>query len=158
MAKTIIQTIGPLYGDVVNGTVFGRPNGSVFVPPTNTITISLIEEFRYIRNQNETVLSVCNSSGGISYSVENNRIKLIAQSQDSQNYMRVEVATDSDFTDVIASSNITAGIFNTSWRTLTTEDAVIENGTTYYLRACLYASSGVAVSVSDTIELEGWAE
>lgn len=41
--KTIIQTIGPLYGEVVNGSVFGQPNGSVARPQPNTapsITLS----------------------------------------------------------------------------------------------------------------------
>lgn len=43
--KTIIQTIGPLYGEVVNGSVFGQPNGSVAVQPSgpsnpNTLTIT----------------------------------------------------------------------------------------------------------------------
>ena len=33
--KTIIQTIGPLYGEVVNGSVFGQPNGSEARPPQN---------------------------------------------------------------------------------------------------------------------------
>jgi hypothetical protein len=34
--KTIIQTIGPLYGEVVNGSVFGQPNGSIARPSQNT--------------------------------------------------------------------------------------------------------------------------
>lgn len=41
--KTIIQTIGPLYGEVVNGSVFGQPNGSEARPPPNVpveITLS----------------------------------------------------------------------------------------------------------------------
>lgn len=43
--RTIIQTIGPLYGEVVNGSVFGQPNGSVAVQPSgpsnpNTLTIT----------------------------------------------------------------------------------------------------------------------
>lgn len=41
--KTIIQTIGPLYGEVVNGSVFGQPNGSEARPAPNTsasVTIS----------------------------------------------------------------------------------------------------------------------
>ena len=157
MAKTIIQTIGPLYGEVVNGTVFGRPNGSIYVPPSNTVSISLVDDFKYIRNQSETVLSVCNSTGGISYSVIENRIHLVAQSQDSQNYIAVELATDSEFTDVIGTATLPAGQFNTWARTLTTEETIV-NETTYYIRGILYSSNGVAVSVSDTIEVTGWAE
>ena len=33
--RTIIQTIGPLYGESVNGSVFGQPNGSVARPAPN---------------------------------------------------------------------------------------------------------------------------
>lgn len=41
--KTIIQTIGPLYGEVVNGTVFGQPNGSIAVPsPKSELKLTLI--------------------------------------------------------------------------------------------------------------------
>ena len=41
--KTIIQTIGPIYGEVVNGSVFGQPNGSEARPAPNTaasVTVS----------------------------------------------------------------------------------------------------------------------
>lgn len=41
--KTIIQTIGPLYGEVVNGTVFGQPNGDIARPIPNvapSVTLS----------------------------------------------------------------------------------------------------------------------
>jgi hypothetical protein len=41
--RTIIQTIGPLYGEIVNGTVFGQPNGSEARPIPNvapSVTLS----------------------------------------------------------------------------------------------------------------------
>lgn len=40
--RTIIQTIGPLYGEVVNGSVFGQPNGSVARPPQNAAVTAVI--------------------------------------------------------------------------------------------------------------------
>lgn len=40
--KTIIQKIGPLYGEAVNGTVFGQPNGSQAVLSLD-ITLSNID-------------------------------------------------------------------------------------------------------------------
>lgn len=40
--KTIIQKIGPLYGEAVNGTVFGQPNGSQAVLSLD-ITLSNVD-------------------------------------------------------------------------------------------------------------------
>jgi hypothetical protein len=49
--KTIIQTIGPLYGEVVNGTVFGQPNGSIAVPsnPVPTLDVKVIAANQYVK-------------------------------------------------------------------------------------------------------------
>ena len=158
MGKTIIQTIGPLYGEVVNGTVYGRPNGSVYVPPTNTVSAEVAEAVRFIKNESAAWLTLCNESGtSVGYpGTRDNRVFVVAQSQDSQNYIGIEIATDSDFSDVIATWNFTAGQFNVLGRAFSTS-ATIVSGTTYYLRAILYSASGVAVSVSDTIEMEGYA-
>ena len=157
MAKTIIQTIGPLYGDVVNGTVFGRPNGSVYVPPSNTIALTLADSLRFVKNDGAGYLSICSSSGSVPYpQSQNNRIVLVAQSQDSQNYIGTELATDSDFTDIVGTYTYVAGQFNILGRTFLSEETIVDE-TTYYLRAVLYSANGIAVSVSDPIELEGVA-
>lgn len=45
--RTIIQTIGPLYGEIVNGSVFGQPNGSEARPAPNatpTLIVKTIED------------------------------------------------------------------------------------------------------------------
>jgi hypothetical protein len=154
MAKTIIQTIGPLYGEPINGTVFGRPNGSVFVPAVNTISISL-SDF-YIKNQGGGApnLNFCNASG-----VRRNAT-FVAESQDISSYMVYEVASDSEFSSVIASSTRPAGQFNVSnfFVPLVDPETVIEAGTKYYLRARLVASTNVDVAVSAVIELTGFVE
>jgi hypothetical protein len=41
--RTIIQTIGPLYGEIVNGTVFGQPNGDIARPSPNVPTALVVE-------------------------------------------------------------------------------------------------------------------
>jgi hypothetical protein len=156
MGKTIIQTIGPLYGEVVNGTVFGRPNGSIYVPSSNTIVAELVETFRFLFNSAADAVTVCNSTGTAAY-YEKDKIQLVAQSQDIQNYMAVEIAKDSDFTDMIAERNLTAGQFNTNVSRIPSTESV-ENETTYYLRCVLYSSNGVAVATSNVIEVVGVAE
>lgn len=51
--KTIIQTIGPLYGEIVNGTVFGQPNGSIAVPnnPIPTLNVQVIAANQFVKGE-----------------------------------------------------------------------------------------------------------
>lgn len=149
MAKTIIQTIGPLYGDVVNGTVFGRPNGSVYVPPTNKITFSVPTGFEYIRKTGNNI-RLCNSSGSYGYA------SFVAESQDIASYVQIQVSDSSDFSTYV-SRTLAAGFFNTdSVGTLATSaDFTVTNGTTYYARAVLMASTNVPVATSDVVTLTG---
>lgn len=154
MAKTIIQTIGPLYGEVVNGTVFGRPNGSIFVPSVNTITATIPDEYVAVTAYaGKYYLVVCNSAG-----VRVGSVSKVAQSQDLANYMAWEFADNADFTDSSVFSN-TAGIFNTTDTSVARVDAefTITNGSTYYLRGVLFASTGVPVAYSDVFTLTGVA-
>lgn len=156
MAKTIIQTIGPLYGEVENGTVFGRPNGSVFVPSQNTIAASLPNAYRYVKS-NSTTYYVCSSTGVTP--TGGNQLKMVAESQDIANYMQIQVATDSDFTSVIDSTNLTAGLFNQSLIGIAYDSGSITPVVaeeTYYLRVRLISASGEPVATSETIELTGW--
>lgn len=155
MAKTIIQTIGPLYGEVVNGTVFGRPNGSIFVPSVNTITATLPSEYvTVIPYAGRYFLSVVDSDG-----VRRGTMNLVAQSQDLANYMAWEFADNADFTDSTVFAG-TAGIFNRTYTSLGAVDAdfTITGGSTYYLRGVLYSSTGVPVAYSDVFTLTGVAE
>lgn len=152
MAKTIIQSIGPLYGEPVNGTVFGRPNGSIFVPSVNTIKATIPDEYVGVSQiSSRYYLIIANSSG-----VRAGTVSRVAESQDTANYMVWEFADNSDFTDATVFSS-TAGIFNITDNTVGRVSAsfTIVNGDTYYLRAALYASSGVPVAYSETFELTG---
>jgi len=153
MAKTIIQTIGPLYGEVVNGTVFGRPNGSVFVPITNTIMVDLPSEYvRIAESGGRKYLRFCTSTGTFLSGA-----KMVAEAQDIASYMAWEFADNADFTDAVGRVN-PAGIFNVSDSSIygTSDGAfTITDGTTYYVRGVLYASTGVPVAISDVITVTG---
>ena len=155
MAKTIIQTIGPLYGEVVNGTVFGRPNGSIFVPPNNTISIKSM-----------SVNTIGSSSGNTRYfgigTVNTwGTIQVVAQSQDLANYIVVEYS-DTDTFETSVSKQYTAGLFNINGTAIAYDPDLsvgpIVDGTTYYVRAVLMSATNVPVATSDTYELTGVAE
>ena len=157
MAKTIIQTIGPLYGEAVNGTVFGRPNGSVFVPSVNTIDISLTDAYHYIRS-NSTSYFICNSAGSVASNVAN-YVHTVAESQDIANYVMFEIASDSEFTTILDDTIRPAGAFNFDFGAIIgyNGDGVtaIMDGDTYYFRARLMSSNGEPVATSATITLTG---
>ena len=151
MAKTIIQTIGPLYGEVVNGTVFGRPNGSIFVPLANTLKISLTETYRYVLLQANNRYAISTSAG----LVGRRELTAVAESQDVANYLQIQLATDSDFTDLLGSATYPAGQFNIATYIVAAGDTPIVAETTYYLRVILFAGSGEPVATSETIEVSG---
>lgn len=155
MAKTIIQTIGPLYGETVNGTVFGRPNGSVYVPASNTISLNIPASNRYIKNNASPAgLVICNPAGVINWGA----VGLVAQSQDIANAIVTEVSETADFSGTIYKRTFSAGIFNFNTAIVAfTSDLTIVAGTTYYVRARLVTGSNVAVATSDVIEVEGVA-
>lgn len=154
MAKTIIQTIGPLYGEVVNGTVFGRPNGSIYVPPTNSITVTLAEAYRFILLANATTGRVCDEDGGTGFG-QARSITAVAEVQDLASNIQIQVYADSDCTDLVMYRNFTAGNFNDYIRDLTiVSGKSIEDGTTYYLRAQVL-NNGDPVATSSTIEIAG---
>lgn len=152
MAKTIIQTIGPLYGEVVNGTVFGRPNGSIFVPSVNTITATIPNEYVAVAQSGSRYYLVISNASGVRVG----SVSLVAQSQDLANYMAWEFADNADFTDSTVFSS-TAGIFNINDTSLgrVSADFTITDGSTYYLRGVLFASTGVPVAYSDVFTLTG---
>lgn len=153
MGKTIIQTIGPLYGEVVNGTVFGRPNGSIFVPLTNTIKATLPTEYivRYEASGNRYFIRSCTDAG-----VPTGRNTLIAESQDTASYMAWELSTDPESFDSAIVRNYTPGTFNMSDTSICSgADIELTQGTKYYIRGVLYASTGVPVATSEVFEVTG---
>ena len=160
MAKTIIQTIGPLYGEPVNGTVFGRPNGSIYVPIANTIAITAppmkyVRKFIVVQGQ---YYALCNASGVVNWG---NTAKAVAESQDMQNYIQFELSATSDFETVFARI-MSAGQFNVAQTYVSGpyQDDIpdIVQGATYYLRAVLMSANGVPVATSEVIEITGVAD
>ena len=151
MGKTIIQTIGPLYGEVVNGTVFGRPNGSIFIPTTNSIEIKMNGAVTvYYRATPAPAINYCrNASNSIV------PIGAVAESQDTASYIEVQLSDDSDFS-TYSKRTWPAGQFNVSTTSPTQDDCIeVTAGTTYYMRAVLFASTGEPVAVSNTETLTG---
>ena len=141
MGKTIIQTIGPLYGESVNGTVFGRPNGSVFVPASNTISISI--------------------PAGTTISLQTNRYRVsadllaIAESQDLASNVMIEVYSDSDLTTQVGTArSLPAGNFNGPWSIISYGTTEIVADEPYYIVAKL-VNNGVPVAASNVLEVVG---
>lgn len=162
MAKTIIQTIGPLYGEVVNGTVFGRPNGSVYVPSVNKIVSTAYSGYTYITKYTDGKSYIlCNSTGSFANNITTG-IKTVAESQDIANYIKLELASDDQFTTIIDDTALSAGLFNVISATplffVNTGIPDITNGETYYFRTVLMSANGEPVATSETIELTGYAE
>jgi hypothetical protein len=153
MAKTIIQTIGPLYGEVVNGTVFGRPNGSIYVPNQNTITISIADQFKYIRYVAGGYYSICTSTGALI----GGKASIVAESQDLQNYIEIQISKSSDFATLESINDTSAGLFNISVGYIGKGVSLtpIVDGDTYYVRAVLMSVNGDPVATSEAIEVIG---
>ena len=122
--STIVQNYGPIYGEVVNGTVQGRPNGSVYVPISNTI--------------NATVPDDCTMSYGGTYPnrVYLSAIEVNAIAQDLASNVRLTIYKDAELTQEFLVNNWTAGTFNISARNARigsrNEDDPIEDEKTYY--------------------------
>ena len=147
MAKTIIQTIGPLYGEVENGTVFGRPNGSVYVPPTNKIVLTTSAYARVTTN----AVAGSDSAGNTG-----SRTFIVAESQDLGASCLVEVSLTNDFAVVLAKGQWYAGQFNigtTTYGIGTNLLDSISDGDTLYVRAVLISQTNVPVATSEVAEV-----
>lgn len=60
--KTILQKIGPLYGEPVNGTVFGQPNGSQAVLKHSFVE-TIQAAYAYIKKNTDDWVVTCDSTG-----------------------------------------------------------------------------------------------
>lgn len=151
---TIVQDYGPIYGEVVNGTVQGRPNGSIYVPLSNTITASIREVSRYIKKKNSTTVTICKSDGTVSsgYDV----VRFVANAQDLSSYVRIFVYSDALLTTLVSSRSRAAGYFNGYTAETYFADGMtdIDEGETYYVVAAL-CNNGVPVATSAGIEVTG---
>jgi len=143
---TIIQDFGPIYGEPVNGTVQGRPNGSVYVPSSNIITLTIANT------------SICRvAGGGTQIGIYNPDWKLVAVAQDLSSYMQRQVFSDSDCTVLIASTTMPAGIFNYSsqwYAVIIDTENPPEVGDTVYVRAQLFSGTAEPVATSEVVSME----
>lgn len=141
---TIVQDYGPIYGEVVNGTVQGRPNGSVYVPLYNSVTLSLATSDDKLRTD------------GTSYFILG-RVKLVAESQDLTSLIRTSLYLDASLATQIGSyRNFTAGQFNIypqAIASVVAGDPALVAGNKYYIRAEL-VNNGAVVAASSTLEVE----
>lgn len=146
---TIIQDYGPIYGEIVNGTVQGRPNGSIYVPLSNIITLNMSQSYLKFDN-----IRYVNANGnGVGSMIE-----IVAQSQDLASYIETSIYSDSACTTLVGRSlQQAAGQFNKTILgvALPTVNGVndLTTGNTYYVRAQLM-NNGTPVATSTVYALE----
>lgn len=157
--KTIVQEYGPIYGEPINGTVMGRPNGSVYVPPVNTASLFFDEDTTYLRYHpsHPDWLCVCDSTGSMTVGPEN-VLSATAESQDLSSYLRWEVYSDAELSTLIAYRDWTAGIFNEWMGNVYNAVAnAFGNGDPLYCRVQLM-NNGTPVANSLVLTATGWVE
>lgn len=154
--KTIIQTIGPLYGEVVNGSVFGQPNGSVAVQPSgpsNPNTLTITNKPGYIigvpTSSGKYTVTFCDSDG----TVVSSPLTIAATSNvDFKIYVSVTIGTE---------GSGQAWRLNESPVSMTKFDVVKNTapaaGTTYTVKVQLWNADGVTI-LEDTFDVEGVSE
>lgn len=146
---TIVQQYGPIYGEAVNGTVQGRPNGSVFVPVSNTITLDVPEDMRYALYYLGNVWISYSDGSAIPPGMG---MTVSAMAQDLASDIQMQVYDDAELTSLIACRNMGAGLFNWTLRSITGVDTS-STAEKWYIRAQLM-NNNTAVATSDVIEVE----
>lgn len=145
---TIVQNYGPIYGEVVNGTVQGRPNGSVYVPVSNTINLVPNAAATHIKVTGGNLV-ICNSGAA------GKSVGVVAQSQDLASYVKTIVYSDAACTTQVGTARMyAAGAFNFNTPyACSYYSGTLTSGDPYYLRAVL-VNNNSDVAASSTIELE----
>lgn len=151
--KTIIQTIGPLYGDDVNGTVFGQPNGSVYTPSQNLLVVlnDNTGTVTNVRNATTWIKTSNGSTDGVAVTFQ-----VLAQ-VDTWKF-KTELSADSTFTNIVSTGSFTrpsgSSTAPLSMFGLNTGYTVV-NGATYYARLVLTDLKGNTIAVSNTYTFKG---
>lgn len=178
--RTIIQHIGPLYGELNTGSVFGQPNGSVaigqnLVPTPSEPTIEEVEiwDLSYYDDMFGKYMLFTSSvaSGTLTFSSRLKRnsgatlegptlcnVSLLSAITESNTTTKFEVATDEQFSDIIFSGIVPTpeGDILPSFTGLEKPD--FSSGTTYYMRLCLYSSAGTYLyNKSDVLPMTYYA-
>ena len=182
--RTIIQHIGPLYGESNTGSVFGQPNGSVAITRATDDSIDIwtikyskaagidcesigidLNEYTWHSNvyYGWTLSSyhVNDDSDPWSdyskadYVIDGTLNRSIA---DTTAKAQLQLSSDTDFTNLLYSLTLPAGDFNISQLNKGgngTNYPKIVNGVTYYLRCVLISQSGVMLGKSNTLTFKG---
>ena len=164
MSRTIVQDIGPLYGEANTGSVWGQPNGSYalgqgpapIVPPVvYSLSISHPvhngEEYDYIKIYGTGYVG-CDSTGA---KFLNRMVKVTTDISDLSVHLEYDVATDSAFTTIIGHYVASNGDFGGAGSV--TGDTAIVAGNTYYVRAIAYAADASVIATADTIMFTGYS-
>lgn len=158
--RTIIQHIGPLYGELNTGSVFGQPNGSIavgqnLVPTPEPISkdeviiwnlsyITYNGTAKYFRMTGSTTLKFSATADGSKYTSAIICSKELLQTiTDTNTVTRFEMATDESFSDIIFTGNMATdegSNVKTSFTNVTAP--TLTSGTEYYIRILLYSSAG----------------
>jgi hypothetical protein len=155
--RTIIQHIGPLYGELNTGSVFGQPNGSVAVSqnlvptpsePTKEeveiwtlsyYTMGKIYDYGFRISNNWSFLSLYNASTASSNLCT---VKLLSDITETNTVTKLQIATDEAFTDIVFSGNIATPSKYVEASFTNVDKPTLTGGKVYYIRLLLYASSG----------------
>lgn len=157
MAKTIVQKIGPLYGEPINGTVFGQPNGSEALPPINRIYL-FSKKFNplYIKN-NGNFVDTCNSSGtagtGAYFATElrfNEKYDIKIEVSDTDTFANILTSNMQGSINYISARN-DIGLYGCGY----SSDLTVASGTTYYVRMSVVFLGNV-VCTSEAVAVVGY--
>ncbi len=169
--RTIIQHIGPLYGELNTGSVFGQPNGSIAISqnlvPTPTPSEPTKEEIEiwdlsYYKTRvygsevtynlfNTTITDDTltftsarrNASGTLVAGEVFCLLSVLSPITETNTTAKFEVATDESFSSIIFSEIISTPYGSVESQSFSgVEKPNFSTGTTYYFRIRLYSSSG----------------
>lgn len=149
---TIIQKYGPIYGEAVNGTVQGRPNGSVYVPISNTIELNPNSDSFTITIINDTPVYQFRFAGHIGFSIH-------ANAQDLSSNIETQVFSDAECTNLIATRSYASGIFNFdqhAYFAYGDKTTIPEIGETVYIRAQIM-NNNTPVATSTVFDVSRYA-
>lgn len=151
--KTVIQKIGPLYGEAINGSVFGQPNGSVAVPPYNALVLmSANNDNAFIKKNGTGGYVTCDTNGSVGTFL---RYQIVTQLPLDALWFVHEVSATSDFASILSSSKSTVSEASKNVGNSNSGSLSITAGTTYYLRAKLTTRDGSVIVTGATYEVEG---
>lgn len=160
--KTIIQTIGPLYGEVVNGSVFGQPNGSEAIPTTSSIVLSVSSDAAYVKYAVDSLGYAYNcKSDGTTAAVGTMTVKTRLQTKGTfYGVLYEDAACTTKYkargSFVVVSTPTIGGEYNIGGKICGLSGAVVD-GTTYYFRVEAHIGDDTTgiIAASNAVPLVG---